>query len=166
MRPWNILGDSTKILKGIFEKQEQFSKRIVFAKFDQESVLPINNETSTVKYNNTTHWYRSGTPNWVPIQRMWVRFSVMLWNLSSACRGLTVFLIIKTSYLQNFDVKISYSKFVGSWWESISGSSWSQVDNITTWQYGMTQFLYATTMKFGLLISIMYYRTKRFFSIF
>ena len=35
MRPWNILGDSTEILKGIFEKQEQISKRIVFAKFDR-----------------------------------------------------------------------------------------------------------------------------------
>jgi len=34
MRHWNILGDFFEILKGIFEKQEQFSKRIVFAKFD------------------------------------------------------------------------------------------------------------------------------------
>jgi len=34
IRHWNILGDSIEILKGIFEKQEQFSKRIVFAKFD------------------------------------------------------------------------------------------------------------------------------------
>jgi len=29
MRHWNILGDSTEILKVIFEKQKQFSKRIV-----------------------------------------------------------------------------------------------------------------------------------------
>ena len=41
MRHWNILGDFTKILKGIFEIQEQFSKRIVFAKFDEKSVASI-----------------------------------------------------------------------------------------------------------------------------
>jgi len=35
MRLWNILWDSTEILKGFFEKQEQFSKKIVFAKFDR-----------------------------------------------------------------------------------------------------------------------------------
>jgi len=45
MRHWNILGDSTEILKGIFEKQERFSKRIVFAKFDRESVASIGNQS-------------------------------------------------------------------------------------------------------------------------
>ena len=41
-------------------------------------------------------------------------------------------------------VKISCWKIVGFWRESISVSSWSQVDNITTRYFGMTQFLCAT----------------------
>ena len=134
----------------------------------------------------------------------------------------------QTSYLQNFNVKISYWKFVGSWWESISGCSCSQVDNITTthalwydtvsvcndieiWVTYINNVLSNKTILFDILdfwcqlvvirfvktlskrrmfissmkisacwllhrdqnllrkeflISIMYYRTKRFFSIF
>jgi len=45
-RHWNILGDSNEILKGIFEKQKQFSKNIVFAKFDRQSVVSINHTSS------------------------------------------------------------------------------------------------------------------------
>ena len=58
--------------------------------------------------------------------------------------------------IQNFDVQMSCSKFVGVWCDSICGCSWSQVDNITTWQYGMTPFLCATQVKLEILISIMF----------
>ena len=82
------------------------------------------------------------------------------------CARYLGFFVVKTSHFQNFNIQKSCSKCVGVWWVSICARSRSQVDSSTTWQYSMTPFSYLTQTKFGLLISIMYYRTKRFFSIF
>ena len=50
------LGDSTEILKGIFEKQEQFSKRIVFAKRVGKSIITqkgLENRSSCFEPKNS-----------------------------------------------------------------------------------------------------------------
>ena len=59
------------------------------------------------------------------------------------------FLIVKTSYLQNFNVQICCGEFICFRWDSNSGFSWSQIDNITTCRYCMTQFLFGENMTLG-----------------
>ena len=85
-----------------------------------------------------------------------------LWNLSSTCRGYTVFFVVKTSYLQNFNVKMTCWKFVGSWWDSISGSSWSQVDNITTWWYDTVSVCYGNEIWISYINNVLSNKTILF----
>ena len=112
--------------------------------------LSISNEISPSECNNTTHCYHSGTISWLPIQRLWVRFSVTLWMRLPLVNYVKI-LIVKTSYLQKFKVQTCCWVLVCSWWDSISGSSWSQIDVITTYRCGMTQFLCATQINWSYL---------------
>ena len=92
MRHWHILGDSTEILKGIFEKQEQFSKRIVFAKLiDNQSPLYLTKFQSQYQGCNTL------VPQWY--HRLFNHTKVVDLNL---CDGMLYFLTLSACWWQYF----------------------------------------------------------------
>ena len=149
--------------------EEQFSKRIVFAKLiDNQSPLYIT------KFQRYCQAYNTLVPQWYhrPLGGTKVVDSILRYVDRWVYEFLRICLVffsqnIICAWPQDFGVSTLHKILLVSSRESICGPSGSEIDIITTWRHCMFwNSFYVLKSDLGSLISMTYYRSKRFFSIF